>query len=81
MPTSSVDLPPKDVAEMADDKKLTVVGSLIESALIYLSMNVKIPPFDNVKVRQAVAYAILYEKITDAAMFGRGKPMFGARVR
>src|SRR5271155_525903 len=41
----SVDLPPKDVAEMANDKKLTVVGSLIESALIYLSMNVKIPPF------------------------------------
>jgi peptide/nickel transport system substrate-binding protein len=73
----SVDLPPKDVAEMANDKKLTVVGSLIESALIYLSMNVKIPPFDNVKVRQAVAYAIPYQKIMDAAMFGRGKPMFG----
>jgi peptide/nickel transport system substrate-binding protein len=73
----SVDLPPKDVAEMANDKKLTVVGSLIEAGLIYLSMNVKIPPFDRVKVRQAVAYAIPYQKIMDAAMFGRGKPMFG----
>jgi peptide/nickel transport system substrate-binding protein len=73
----SVDLPPKDVAEMANDKKLTVAGSLIECALIYLSMNVKIPPFDKVKVRQAVAYAIPYQKILDAAMFGRGKPMFG----
>ncbi len=40
-------------------------------------MNVKMPPFDNVKVRQAVAYAIPYQKIMDAAMFGRGKPMFG----
>jgi peptide/nickel transport system substrate-binding protein len=40
----SFDLPPKDVAEMANDKKLTVVGSLIECAQIYLSMNVKIPP-------------------------------------
>jgi peptide/nickel transport system substrate-binding protein len=73
----SVDLPPKDVAEMSGDKRLTVVGSLIESALIYLSMNVKIPPFDNVKVRQAVGYAVPYQKIMDAAMFGRGKPMFG----
>ena len=52
----SVDLPPKDVAEMAADTKLTVVGSLIESALIYLTMNVKIAPFGKVKVRQAVAY-------------------------
>ena len=40
-------------------------------------MNVKMKPFDNVKVRQAVAYAIPYQKIMDAAMFGRGKPMFG----
>jgi peptide/nickel transport system substrate-binding protein len=73
----SFDLPPKDVAEMANDKKLTVVGSLIECALIYLSMNVTMAPFDKLKVRQAVAYAIPYQKIMDAAMFGRGKPMFG----
>jgi peptide/nickel transport system substrate-binding protein len=73
----SFDLPPRDVAEMANDKKLTVVGSLIECALIYLSMNVTMTPFDKLKVRQAVAYAIPYQKIMDAAMFGRGKPMFG----
>jgi peptide/nickel transport system substrate-binding protein len=40
-------------------------------------MNVKMAPFDKVKVRQAVAYAIPYQKIMDAVMFGRGKPMFG----
>ena len=73
----SFDLPPKDVAELAGEKKLTVVGTPIENAIIYLGMNVKQPPFDNVKVRQAVAYAIPYQKIMDAAMFGRGTPMFG----
>jgi peptide/nickel transport system substrate-binding protein len=41
-------------------------------------MNVTKPPFDNVKVRQAVAYAIPYQKIMDAVLFGLGKPMFGA---
>ena len=73
----SVDLPPKDVAEMAADKKLTVVGTPIENALQYIGMNVTMKPFDNVKVRQAVAYAIPYQKIMDAALYGRGRPLFG----
>ena len=41
-------------------------------------MNVKNPPFDNLKVRQAVAYAMPYQKIMDAVLFGLAKPMFGA---
>ena len=41
-------------------------------------MNVTKPPFDNPKVRQAVAYAIPYQKIMDAVLFGLSKPMFGA---
>ena len=73
----SFDLPPKDVAEMDKDKRFTVVSNLIECALVYLSMNVKMAPFDKLKVRQAVAYAIPYQKIMDAAMFGRGKSMYG----
>jgi len=73
----SVDLPPKDVAEMAEGGKIKVVGTPIENAIQYFDMNVKMKPFDDVKVRQAVAYAIPYKKIMDAAMFGRGKPMFG----
>ncbi|WP_339501081.1 ABC transporter substrate-binding protein, partial [Pseudomonas canadensis] len=41
-------------------------------------MNVTKPPFDNPKVRQAVAYALPYQKIIDAVMFGLANPMFGA---
>jgi peptide/nickel transport system substrate-binding protein len=73
----SFDLPPKDVAEIAAEKKVAVVGTPIENALVYIGMNVKIAPFDNVKVRQAIAYAIPYQKVMDAVMFGRGSPMFG----
>jgi len=73
----SFDLPPKDVAEIAAERKVAVIGTPIENALLYIGMNVKIPPFDNVKVRQAIAYAIPYQKIMDAVMFGRGTPMFG----
>ena len=68
----SFDLPPKDVSELAEEGKLTVIGTPIDCCIPYIDMNVKMPPFDNVKVRQAVAYAIPYQKIMDAAMFGRG---------
>ena len=44
----------------------------------YIGMNVNKPPFDNPKVRQAVAYAVPYQKIMDAVFFGLAKPMFGA---
>ncbi len=73
----SFDLPPKDMSELAAAKKLTIVGTPIENAIQYFDMQVKMHPFDNVKVRQAIAYAIPYKKIMDAAMFGRGVPMFG----
>ena len=59
------------------EKKLKVVGTPIENALVYIGMNVKKPPFDNVKVRQAVAYAIPYEKIMDARDVRPRQPMFG----
>jgi peptide/nickel transport system substrate-binding protein len=73
----SFNLPPKDVAELVEDNKLTVVGTPVDDCVAYIDMNVKIPPFDNAKVRQAIAYAIPYQKIMDAAMFGRGIAMFG----
>ena len=73
----SFDMPPKDVSELAEEKKLKVVGTPIDNCIVYIDMNVKIPPFDKPKVRQAIAYAIPYQKIMDAAMFGRGVPMFG----
>ena len=73
----SFNLPPRDVAELAEENKLTVIGTPVDCGLVYIDMNVKVPPFDNVKVRQAVAHAIPYQKIMDAAMFRRGVPMFG----
>jgi peptide/nickel transport system substrate-binding protein len=73
----SFNLPPKDVAELVEERRLTMVGTPVDCCIVYIDMNVKIPPFDNVKARQAIAHAIPYRKIMDAAMFGRGVAMFG----
>jgi len=71
------EMPPKDFLEMARAGKVAVQSTPIENALWYLGMNVTKPPFDNVKVRQAVAYAVPYEQIMDNAMYKRATKMWG----
>ena len=67
----SFDLPSKDFSELKSSPKLTVIGTPIENAMMYLGMNVNQKPFDNVKVRQAVAYAVPYQQIMDSVLFGQ----------
>jgi peptide/nickel transport system substrate-binding protein len=74
----SYDLPTKDFAEMKKLAKLAIVSTPYSNGLQYIGMNVKTAPFDNLKVRQAVAYAIPYQKIMDAVMFGLARPLYGA---
>ncbi len=76
------ELPPKDFLEIAQEKGNVKVASVpIENALWYLGMNVKAAPFDNPKVRQAVAYAVPYERVFDNAMYGRGERMWGGPAK
>ena len=71
------EMPPKDFLEMSQAGKVNVVTTPIENAIWYVGMNVKNAPFNNVKVRQAVGYAIPYEKILDNAMYKRATRMWG----
>jgi peptide/nickel transport system substrate-binding protein len=72
------EMPPKDFLELSKDGKVTVASTPNENAIWYVDMNVTKPPFDNVKVRQAVAWAIPYEKIMSNALYQRAIPVFGA---
>jgi len=74
----SYELPYRDFQEMKAAGKLNIVSLPFSNGIQYIGMNVGRPPFDNLKVRQAVAYAIPYQKIIDAVVFGLAKPMFGA---
>lgn len=73
----SFGLPPKDFAELKGDSKLKLVSNPIGNGMYSLELNVAKPPFNNEKVRQAIAYALPYQKIIDAAMFGNARPLFG----
>jgi peptide/nickel transport system substrate-binding protein len=74
----SYELPYKDFQEMKANGKLNVVSLPFSNGIQYIGMNVTKPPFDNPKVRQAMAYAMPYQKIMDAVLFGLANPMFGA---
>lgn len=74
----SVDMPQKDSSEIVAEGgsgKYTVVGVPIENSLKYIGLVTTMKPFDNPKVRQAVAYAVPYEQIYKSAIYGRGIPM------
>jgi peptide/nickel transport system substrate-binding protein len=63
--------PPDAVAQVKDDPNLKVVIGSTEGETI-LAMNNKKPPFDNLKVRQAISYALDRKAIIDGASGGLG---------
>lgn len=78
----SLDMPQKDASEIFAEKgsgKYVVVGVPIENSLKYIGMITTAKPFDDVKVRQAVAYAVPFEQISKSAIYGRGNMMYGAK--
>jgi peptide/nickel transport system substrate-binding protein len=75
----SFDLPAKDFSEMKQAGKVKIISTPISNGMYSVEMNVKEPPFNNEKLRQALAYAMPYQKIMDAALFGLAKPLFGGK--
>lgn len=65
---------PEAKAQIEADPRFKVVIGSTEGETI-LSMNNKKPPFDQLKVRQAISYAIDRQAIIDGAMFGLGTPI------
>jgi peptide/nickel transport system substrate-binding protein len=73
-----VDLQASDVQSLEAKGKLKVISTPQYNAVTFISMNNQIPPFDNINVRRAIAYALPYDDMFKAALFGRGSPLFGA---
>jgi peptide/nickel transport system substrate-binding protein len=73
-----IDLQASDVQSLEGKGTLKVVSTPQYNAVTFISMNNQIPPFDNINVRRAIAYALPYDDMFKAAMFGRGTPLFGA---
>ncbi|MDW6023383.1 ABC transporter substrate-binding protein [Mesorhizobium sp. BAC0120] len=72
------DIPPKDVVALLKNPDVKVIG-VPTSSFQFIGMNGDIAPFNDVRVRQAIAYALPYDNMFKAALFGRGQPLFGGQ--
>ena len=73
----SIDLAANDVIALQQRGKVKVVSNPQINAFTYIAFNTQKPPFDNLKLRQAIAAALPYKDMLDAAIYGRGAPLFG----
>ena len=64
-------IPTKDIGSLENDPNVKV-ERFTTRAVAYLGMNSQVAPFDNVKVRQAISYAIPYDVILNRVINGYG---------
>ncbi|MCQ4080234.1 ABC transporter substrate-binding protein [Streptomyces sp. RB6PN25] len=66
--TTDTNLDPAELAQVSSDKQLASrVGTGHFGETYYLAFNPKVKPFDNIKVREAIAYAINRTSVVNAA--------------
>ena len=74
----AIDLAASDIPTMEKAARVRVVSVPQNNGFTHITVNTQVAPFDNVKVRQAIAAALPYEDMFKAALFGRGARLFGA---
>ena len=67
-----------DIPTLAQRGRVKLVSTPQFNAFTMIAFNTQMAPFNNVKLRQAVAAALPYQDIFKAALFERGAPLFGA---
>jgi peptide/nickel transport system substrate-binding protein len=74
----SIDLLASDVPALEQRGRVKVFSTPIANGFTHIAFNTRMPPFDNVKVRQAIGAAVPYEDMFQASIFGRGARLYGA---
>lgn len=69
----AISTPPRDFERL--QASLTVQRGQDAANFYYLGLNTKIPPFDDVRVRQAMAHALNREAMCQNALFGVSDPI------
>ncbi len=74
----AIDLAASDIPTIEQSAKAKVASIPQTNGFTHITMNTATAPFDNVKVRQAIAAALPYDDMFKAALFGRGAKLYDA---
>jgi peptide/nickel transport system substrate-binding protein len=74
----AIDLAASDIPSIEKSAKSRVASIPQTNGFTHITMNTLMPPFDNPKVRKAVAAALPYEDMFKASIFGRGRKLYDA---
>ena len=74
----SIDLQASDIPTLVNRGRVKLVSTPQFNAFTMIAFNTRVAPFDNLKLRQAIAAALPYQDIFKAALFERGAELFGA---
>jgi peptide/nickel transport system substrate-binding protein len=74
----AIDLAASDLPTLEKSAKAKVASIPQTNGFTHIAMNTQVAPFDNPKVRQAIAAALPYEDMFKASIFGRGRKLYDA---
>lgn len=72
----ALEVAPNDIAKIEENDKLTLHRKL-DNSVHFMGLNVAKAPFDNIKAREAINYAVDMQAIIDSVYMGAGKPATG----
>jgi peptide/nickel transport system substrate-binding protein len=74
----AIEIPPNDFAAVLERGQVRALAIPMPNQMDFVAMNSQAAPFNDVRVRQAVAYALPYQQIFQSVFRGRGAPLYGA---
>jgi peptide/nickel transport system substrate-binding protein len=74
----AIDLQASDVPALQQRGTIKVESTPQSNGFTMIAFNTQMAPFDNIKVRKAIAAALPYDDMFSAAIFKRGLPLYGA---
>jgi peptide/nickel transport system substrate-binding protein len=75
----AIEIPPNDFDAVAQRGVARALAIPMRNHMDFLAMNSQAAPFDDVRVRQAIAYALPYDQIFQSVFRGRGVPLYGGK--
>ncbi len=73
-----LNIPPKDVTPLSQIPGVRVVEVAVATSFRFIAFNCQTAPFNDVRVRQAIAYALPYKDLWQGGNYGHGEPLWGA---